>query len=350
VFIAAATADSAAAAALAAATTADAAQVAADLDDDTAALVGDSGTATGAALTATIATEVAAELAEPSFTEYVDGLAEAKATEVIADAGYTRSLDWDGTTYQPESSLSIVGGVRLFFGPVDPYDVPGYVPGARDRWFEETIDVEALLQENLQNRWNADDLGLTEGAAVAAFPDSVGSNDLTIGGSPTFHVSGATNRISFDAVDDYADATGVAMAQPGSLTFIGRLRSGSGTRILTNGITAGTSNTHLIGTSSGGFWTINEGTALQSATTGDTLDHVFTSVRRGSTSELWMDGVLLVTGNAGTAAGAGFSIARNSGTTAFYPTDMIDVLVHAVALDPTRIGMFHTHLREVHGL
>jgi hypothetical protein len=41
----------------AAAAKADAAQVAADLDDDTAALVGDSGTATGAALTATIVSD-----------------------------------------------------------------------------------------------------------------------------------------------------------------------------------------------------------------------------------------------------------------------------------------------------
>jgi hypothetical protein len=54
-FLAAATADSAAASALAAATTADAAQVAAALDDDTAALVVDTGTATGAALATTIA-------------------------------------------------------------------------------------------------------------------------------------------------------------------------------------------------------------------------------------------------------------------------------------------------------
>lgn len=57
-FIAMATAESAAATALAASTTAAAALPAADLDADTAALVGDTGTATGAALTNTIETDI----------------------------------------------------------------------------------------------------------------------------------------------------------------------------------------------------------------------------------------------------------------------------------------------------
>jgi uncharacterized secreted repeat protein (TIGR03808 family) len=73
----------------AAAATADAAQVAADLDDDTAALVGDSGTATGAALTATIESGVP-EIAGSKYvvadgvTDNTSGLTSAVAAAMSA--------------------------------------------------------------------------------------------------------------------------------------------------------------------------------------------------------------------------------------------------------------------------
>lgn len=107
-FLAMATAESAAATALAASNVAAAAQVAADLDADTAALVGDVGTATGTALSATIDEEIETQATTPGSP-----LVNAIESRIAASGGGVVFIDHGDNASAPRLN----GGGETFTAP-----------------------------------------------------------------------------------------------------------------------------------------------------------------------------------------------------------------------------------------
>lgn len=226
IFLADATANSAAATALAASTTANAAQVAADLDADTAALVGDAGTATGTAIAEatvdstgkqinTIAVADGRTLRAPMGDARARGMVQPNFERIQKDLFPFTGQDlssWISPVVIPVEGLvagalakyyayystdhdDAEGGIALITFD-DPYDPDSYV----DRGLVYVDTVVGKQTETPDVHWNAEatvieyGAGLTANAAADTIAQVPG--DLLANGQPVRVMSAGTTGLS----------------------------------------------------------------------------------------------------------------------------------------------------------
>lgn len=117
----------------------------------------------------------------------------------------------------------------------------------------------------------------------------------------------------FDAVDDVVTTAAFSPnpSQPNTMVVLAKYGNGpSGTSAMVSGRTSG--NQQAI-TSAGNVWNMGAGAPLDSATADDANWHVFVATYNGASSELFLDGVSIATGDAGTHTPDGLNIGANVG-------------------------------------
>jgi len=167
--------------------------------------------------------------------------------------------------------------------------------------------------ENLQARYDATKLSLSDGESVSTWDDETGNGyDLTAGTAPTFKTSVINGNpvVRFDGVDDFLDVGWSAISQPNWIFVVAQKRStddnylfdsndGSNRHLLN--ISTGS---YLVGTSSGNF----TGSAV------DTSAHILGAIFDGASSEFRIDGATDASGDPGGDALSGFTLGDiNSG-------------------------------------
>lgn len=139
-----------------------------------------------------------------------------------------------------------------------------------------------------------------DGNAVSSWRDG-GSNgtDFTNTGSarPLFRSSTAALNskptIQFDGTDDYLRGSNPAQAQPYKIIVVWQYVSVTSGRIVGTAGGAGGINTQ------GAAWRINAGVSLSGGTP-NTSPHVMRATFDGASSQFWLDGTSVMSGNAGT--------------------------------------------------
>lgn len=162
-----------------------------------------------------------------------------------------------------------------------------------------------------------------DGNAVSSWRDASGhgfhATQATGTKQPIYRAASAGMNgkpvVSFDGVDDFLQTVAWPfIGQPNEIIVIGRFRSLGASKNMHTGIASG--NRHQFRINSGGtLWTMDAGTAL-SGGTADTSKHFFREVY-DSTDTLDIDGVNILSGNAGALSLTGFTIgAAQDGTAA----------------------------------
>jgi len=170
-----------------------------------------------------------------------------------------------------------------------------------------------LDTNNLFARYDATEIsGVSDGSDLSSWSDQQGSNDLTAGVPPTYESSGINGNPSvvFNGVDEYLNTSFTEISQPTHIFFVGQHETFDG----------GDRNFIFDSTSSAGRLILQNAlgnrelfagsTSITGGSTDDNI-HVFSALCDGSNSELRVDGVQDVSGDAGTDGLGGLTLATN---------------------------------------
>lgn len=171
----------------------------------------------------------------------------------------------------------------------------------------------------------------TSGQTVTVF-NSLDAVQFTGTKQPAYRASVAALNgkpaVQGDGVDDFLQtaAWSSALTQPSSVVVVGSVSAEDN---LTDGITS--TNRHLVKEILGTDWRIFAGTSVDGGTS-DTDPHLFAAVFNGASSTLDVDGVEVVSGNAGAQTLTGLTIGSNYNGTAAWNSGHI-AFVGAIAGD-----------------
>ncbi len=178
-------------------------------------------------------------------------------------------------------------------------------------------DIEALLPAG-SYFWLGDDAAL---GTVTTWTDRLQSLDLSATGTqkPTAAEDAAFNNkvaLDFDGSNDRM-FTGAftAVPHPGEMFVVAQADEVPAQSMLVDGL--GEPNRMVIWKTSS-LWRLYSGATLSSATAPDTSVHVHRALFNTTTSEQWLDGVSIKTGNAGSQSLTGVTVGNeNSGASPF---------------------------------
>jgi hypothetical protein len=239
-------------------------------------------------------------------------------------------------------------GQRLWVGSVFPNNLIEGIdlyaaPGSTAPPAPPTIDTTDLVA-----RFAARALNLSAGAAVTSWPVLEGSagGGFTIAGAPTFRTSGAIEYVETDGVDDALSFVS-ARTQPFTTILVAR------TFALTSGLTlfgstSGSTALSTIGITSGNF-VAYAGSNL-TGTAADYGWHVFSVVYNGASSSLRIDGVEVATGNPGSNTSAGIRHGANSSLSSFFRIGVCESIHYTGAKDDTFLDAVEAELMSAYGI
>lgn len=160
-------------------------------------------------------------------------------------------------------------------------------------------------------------LGLSDGGTVVTWPDEIGTSDITNGNAaqrPTYVASDPTfgqPAVRFDGSDDNLFVSGgdwPDISQPYEIVMVMRFRSRSADFLYSS--SPGTTGADARDTA-GSQYLFAAGASLSGGTT-DTTQHLLRAVHDGASSSFNVDEVSTMSGNAGTFAMQGLTMARSS--------------------------------------
>lgn len=201
---------------------------------------------------------------------------------------------------------------------------------------------------NLAARYNFNDTstltlssGKIEGAA-----DQVNSNDLSTTGAarPTSTSGTLGTTARFDGSANFMQSgTITEAAHPNVVFFVGKFNSTGASRYVFDGDDAG--HRHIIGLNGSDKAVAGDSTLLTESGTTDVLTEAIYAVRfRTTTSEIYRNGNLIVSGSAGNHALNGITVGSNAfGTGQFFNGDLYELVVNDGDLtlaELTKIGAY----------
>ena len=164
-----------------------------------------------------------------------------------------------------------------------------------------------------------------DGAAVSSWRDGSGNGRTAVQATgskqPTFRASVATlnNRpgVEFDGSADTISAPAfTAVPQPYTLVIVARVITLSPDAYLAGVNTSGASGGPLVRSSGGYKWAYYFGSLAVGAVPADTNPHIFEMVVNGASSELRVDGTVVVSGNSGAVQANTLHVASYQGVSA----------------------------------
>jgi len=154
----------------------------------------------------------------------------------------------------------------------------------------------------LHSRWDPRELSATDGDRITTLPDLQGVNDMSAGNGADYEANGINGNpaLLFDGSTDVlaVDAWDVQINQPFTIAAIAqRNGTGGGDEVVHDGADGGDSG--FIAWNDGGQYRIFSGNSVAGGSADQNL-HVTVSVYDSTSSEIFLDGSSLASGDAGT--------------------------------------------------
>lgn len=201
-------------------------------------------------------------------------------------------------------------------------------------------------------RYVADDIALTDGAAVSSWADRAATPHAATQATGTKQplyktaIFNGHAAVRFDGVDDFLRSA-LVQAQPDTLFVAMRsLVGASGVRSFVDGAT---NNAHVFRSVSN--WDIYAGGAVISGPAADSTAHVFCAVYNGASSKIRVGGGAGTGGNAGAGTLAALNIGCG-GDQASFPAniDVAELLVYSGSLSLADMNSVGAYLGSTYGM
>jgi hypothetical protein len=152
------------------------------------------------------------------------------------------------------------------------------------------------------------------------------------------------NVIDFDGLTDELIAASVSQAQPTTIAVVMEADSNGSASNIVDSNASGSRQSIFISGSGGNPWGIFAGTARLSATNSDLDPHVLIAVFDGASSDLYLDGVAIISNDPGNQTLSGLTVgARHDGANTFEGL-VAHVIVFDEALTVGEVGTLNTAL------
>jgi len=198
---------------------------------------------------------------------------------------------------------------------------------------------DAIPDSGLLHEYDATSLSATDGGTISTFFDGAGSADLSATGAPTYQANALNGNpvVRYDGTDDFhhGDFT-TAVSQPIEVFFVGQLLTLKQSRLFD-----GNADEGFFANNNTDDWAMFSGTLLTDGPS-DTNPHIFTIRFDGANSQIRIDGIDQITGDAGVTNITGFTIGAKPDGTVPTNQNVGEVRQH----DPTVGGYSRTEIES----
>lgn len=271
-----------------------------------------------------------------ALQEEAANLSQAQATELQSLAKLT---DANGEyTFQSE---------ELFGGSENYHVVAHKDAGAQRRGQQNYPYVEASAipdSENLQARYDARELNLTDGDAVSTWPDETGNGNDLSGTAATYRASEISGlpTVDFDGADDILEAAfSTTLSQPFHLFFLGQEQRSNSNDILISdsGASSGFVGLEVSGAETGEYELRKFGLSDDLLGGFNTNPHIHSLLADGSNAALRIDGANSGTGNTETTSWDGVVVGARGDGNQYADAQFVEILVYDVDESANQSGI-----------